>query len=165
MGKTAVFVLTILNRLAEFPEQEGVSCIVLAHIRELAFQIAREFERFSQNLTYKTNVIIGGENMQDQMDKLKADKPQIIVATPGRLLSFIKKGVIDTKNVKIFVIDECDKMLQQLGKDKFKTSRRHAGRRATDFQVHPPQEAGDDVFRDPPQGDQGGLQKVHVQAF
>ncbi len=115
MGKTAVFVLTVLNRLAEFGDSNEVSCLVLAHTRELAFQIAKEFDRFSQNLNYKSQVIIGGENIQDQMDKLKSDKPQIIVATPGRLLSFIKKGVVDTKNVKIFIIDECDKMLKELG--------------------------------------------------
>jgi ATP-dependent RNA helicase UAP56/SUB2 len=115
MGKTAVFVLTTLNRMAEFPEQTEPSCLVLAHTRELAFQIAKEFDRFSQNLNFKTQVIIGGENAQDQADKLKADKPQIIVGTPGRVLSFIKKGILDSKNVKIFIIDECDKMLKELG--------------------------------------------------
>jgi len=122
MGKTAVFVLTVLNRLSEFGETNDVSCVVLAHTRELAFQIAKEFDRFSQNLNYKTQVIIGGESIQDQMDKLKSEKPQIIVATPGRLLSFIKRGVVDTKNVKIFIIDECDKMLKELGKDNLKFS-------------------------------------------
>ncbi len=118
MGKTAVFVLTTLNRLGEMTEQSSdVSCLVLAHTRELAYQIAKEFDRFSQNLNYKTAVIIGGENANDQMDKLKNEKPQIVVGTPGRLLSFIKKGVLDTKNVKIFIIDECDKMLKELGID------------------------------------------------
>jgi ATP-dependent RNA helicase UAP56/SUB2 len=118
MGKTAVFVLTTLNRIGEFSESEGAHCLVLAHTRELAFQIAKEFDRFSQNMNYKTQVIIGGENQDDQMEKLKKDKPQIIVGTPGRVLSFIKKGIIDTKNIKIFIIDECDKMLKELGKEK-----------------------------------------------
>jgi ATP-dependent RNA helicase UAP56/SUB2 len=116
MGKTAVFVLTTLNRLADITEgKDEISCLVLAHTRELAFQIAKEFDRFSVNLGYKTAVIIGGENMSEQSDKLK-EKPQIVVGTPGRLLSFIKKGILDTKNVKIFIIDECDKMLKELGK-------------------------------------------------
>jgi len=114
MGKTAVFVLTVLNRLAEFPDPNEGSCLVLAHTRELAFQIAKEFDRFSQNLNYKTLVLIGGENIQEQKEKLKNDKPQIVVCTPGRVLSFIKKGDLDTKNVKIFIIDECDKMLKEL---------------------------------------------------
>jgi ATP-dependent RNA helicase UAP56/SUB2 len=117
MGKTAVFVLTTLNRLGDLITEgsSDVSCLVLAHTRELAFQIAKEFDRFAQNLNYKTQVIIGGENAQEQQDKLKNDKPQIVVGTPGRVLSFIKKGVLDTKNVKIFTIDECDKMLKELG--------------------------------------------------
>jgi len=121
MGKTAVFVLTVLNRLSETSEgSNDVQCLVLAHTRELAYQIAKEFDRFSQNLGFRTLVVIGGENQSEQMDKLKAEKPQIIVATPGRLLSFIRKGVVDAKNVKIFVIDECDKMLKELGMKSFK---------------------------------------------
>jgi superfamily II DNA/RNA helicase len=116
MGKTAVFVLTTLNRLAEMGGEvaEG-SCIVLAHTRELAFQIAKEFERFSQNLNFKTFVITGGDNQKEQVDKLQAEKPQIIVGTPGRMLALIKKGLLDTKNVKVFILDECDKMLKELG--------------------------------------------------
>jgi ATP-dependent RNA helicase UAP56/SUB2 len=117
MGKTAVFVLSVLNRLAEMGETSEVSCLVLAHTRELAFQIAKEFDRFSQNLTMKTQVIIGGENTQEQIEKLKADKPQIVVGTPGRVLALTRKGVLETKNVKIFIIDECDKMLKELGND------------------------------------------------
>lgn len=115
MGKTAVFVLTVLNRLAEMGETSEVSSLVLAHTRELAYQIAKEFDRFSTSLNYKTQVIIGGENITDQVDKLKADKPQIIVGTPGRILALIRKNVLETKNVKIFIIDECDKMLKELG--------------------------------------------------
>jgi ATP-dependent RNA helicase UAP56/SUB2 len=114
MGKTAVFVLTVLNRLGEIAEPNEVNCLVLAHTRELAFQIAKEFDRFATNLSYKTQVIIGGENTNDQIEKLKNDKPQIVVGTPGRLLALIKKGNLDVKNVKIFTIDECDKMLKEL---------------------------------------------------
>ena len=117
MGKTAVFVLTVLNRLIDFAEINEVSCLVLAHTRELAFQIAKEFDRFSVNLNFKTMAIIGGENMNDQIEKLKTDKPQIIVGTPGRVLALIKKNVLETKNVKIFIIDECDKMLKELGNE------------------------------------------------
>ncbi len=116
MGKTAVFVLTTLNRLIDAGDTNEVSCLVLAHTRELAFQIAKEFDRFSVNLNnFKTMAIIGGENINDQIDKLKADKPQIVVGTPGRLLALIRKNVLETKNVKIFIIDECDKMLKELG--------------------------------------------------
>jgi ATP-dependent RNA helicase UAP56/SUB2 len=113
MGKTAVFVLTVLNSLEENP---GVgSCLVLAHTRELAYQIAKEFERFSCNLNYKTMVIYGGEPVDDQVDKLKADKPPIIVGTPGRILALTRKGILNWNNNKIFILDECDKMLKELG--------------------------------------------------
>ncbi len=119
MGKTAVFVLTTLNRLLDSGDTAEVSCLVLAHTRELAFQIAKEFDRFSVNLNFKTMAIIGGENINDQIDKLKNDKPQIVVGTPGRILALIKKNVLETKNVKIFIIDECDKMLKELGNEIF----------------------------------------------
>lgn len=115
MGKTAVFVLTTLNRLETLEEKDKISCLVLANTRELAFQISKEFERFSQNLNYKTQTIIGGENINEQIEKLKNDKPNIVVGTPGRVLGLIKRNNLDTSNVKIFIIDECDKMLQQLG--------------------------------------------------
>ena len=116
MGKTAVFVLTTLNRMEQIEEKEKISCLVLANTRELAYQISKEFERFSQNLPYKTQTIIGGENIQEQVEKLKNDKPNIVVGTPGRVLGLIKKKELDTSFVKVFIIDECDKMLQQLGK-------------------------------------------------
>ena len=116
MGKTAVFVLTTLNRMEQIEEKDKISCLVLANTRELAYQISKEFERFSQNLPYKTQTIIGGENINEQIEKLKNDKPNIIVGTPGRVLGLIKKKELDTSCVKVFIIDECDKMLQQLGK-------------------------------------------------
>jgi ATP-dependent RNA helicase UAP56/SUB2 len=115
MGKTAVFVLTTLNRMEQIEEKDKISCLVLANTRELAYQISKEFERFSQNLNYKTLTIIGGENISEQIEKIKNDKPNIIVATPGRVLSLIKKNLLETSSIKVFIIDECDKMLQQLG--------------------------------------------------
>merc|ERR1712032_134193 len=114
MGKTAVFVLTTLNTMDQKQETDKISCLVLANTRELAFQISKEFERFSQNLDFKTQTIIGGENIGEQIEKLKNDKPNIILGTPGRVLGLIKRKELDTSCVKTFIIDECDKMLQQL---------------------------------------------------
>jgi len=112
MGKTAVFVLTVLNRLEESAPE--VSCIVLAHTRELAYQIEKEFARFSVNFKFKTMVIYGGEPVDGQIKKLNEEKPQIVVGTPGRVLSLAKKGLLNMKNVKFFILDECDKMLKEL---------------------------------------------------
>lgn len=147
MGKTAVFVLTALNRLIDSGETAEVSCLVLTHTRELAFQIAKEFDRFSVNLNFKTMAIIGGENLNDQIDRLKADKPQIVVGTPGRVLALIRKNVLETKNVKIFIVDECDKMLKELGNENFLF--RYESRCSTDFQNNSSQETSHDVLSHP----------------
>lgn len=114
MGKTAVFVLTVLNRLEE-NAPEG-SCLVLAHTRELAYQINKEFERFACNFKNVTQMVIyGGEPIDEQIAKYKEKKPAIIVGTPGRIFALTRKNILDFKNNKIFILDECDKMLKELG--------------------------------------------------
>jgi ATP-dependent RNA helicase UAP56/SUB2 len=128
MGKTAVFVLTVLNRLEEKKPEEKkedannssgsheVSCLVLAHTRELAYQIEKEFSRFSQNFAnIKTMVIYGGEPLENQIQKLKENKPQVVVGTPGRVLAMAKKKLLNLEKIKFFILDECDKMLKELG--------------------------------------------------
>lgn len=114
MGKTAVFVLTILNRLKSTDNE--CSAIVISHTRELAIQINSEFQRFSTNLDVNSMAIYGGERMDDQIKALKEKKPKIIVATPGRLLALVKRKEIPVNNCSIFVLDECDKALQHTGK-------------------------------------------------
>lgn len=113
MGKTAVFVLTVLNSLTN--ESPAFSVLVLAHARELAYQIAKEFDRFSTYLNYKTVLIYGGEDKEEQITRLKNDQPKIVVGTPGRMLEFVKRKIIDLSNIKVFILDECDKMLQEVG--------------------------------------------------
>jgi len=112
MGKTAVFVLTVLNLLKD--DAPPVSCLVLAHTRELAYQIDKEFSRFCGNLKFKTMVIYGGENVDTQLKNLEENKPQIIVGTPGRVKSLAMKGKLNLSNCKFFILDECDKMLCEL---------------------------------------------------
>ena len=60
-------------------------------------------------------VIYGGEPVDDQVKNLNTLKPQVVVGTPGRVLSLAKKGLLNLKNVKFFILDECDKMLKELG--------------------------------------------------
>lgn len=115
MGKTAVFVLTILNRLQASDKE--CAALIISHTRELAIQINNEFTRFSTNLDgISSMAIYGGDSIDDQIRNLKEKKPKIIVGTPGRILSLIRKGHLATQNTNIFVLDECDKILQQLGK-------------------------------------------------
>jgi superfamily II DNA/RNA helicase len=116
MGKTAVFVLTILHQLPENPKP--VSALILCHNRELAYQIHKEFNRFqSQLLNIRTEVIYGGVSIQQHITMLKGVKPpHIIVGTPGRVLALTNKSDLDLSNLQIFVLDECDKMLEEVGK-------------------------------------------------
>ena len=111
-----MFVLTILNRIKK--EDKECSVLVLTHARELAIQIAGEFHRFSGNLEgINTVAIYGGEKIDDQINRLNEKKPKVVVGTPGRVLALIKKGILKSGNVSIFVLDECDKMLKELGKE------------------------------------------------
>nr|KAJ3408484.1 Suppressor of the cold-sensitive snRNP biogenesis mutant brr1-1 [Polyrhizophydium stewartii] len=118
MGKTAIFVLATLQQLdtsAAAGASTDPSVVVLCHTRELAYQIRNEYARFSKFLPdVKTLVLYGGTSIRQNVDDLKAQKPQIIVATPGRLLALIRDKSINMSNIKHFVIDECDKMLETL---------------------------------------------------
>ncbi|KIL70560.1 hypothetical protein M378DRAFT_194873 [Amanita muscaria Koide BX008] len=114
-GKTAVFVLATLQQLE--PVNGEVSVIVLCHTRELAFQIKNEYTRFAKYMPdVRVSTFYGGTPVTKDADILR-DKnrcPHIVVATPGRLNALARDKVLDAKNVKHFVLDECDKMLEQL---------------------------------------------------
>jgi ATP-dependent RNA helicase UAP56/SUB2 len=113
MGKTAVFVLAVLQQLDPVPNQ--VSCLVLCHIRELAFQICHEFDRFKKYLpAVKTGVFYGGIPVRTNIDLLKNDCPHIVIGTPGRILQLVDEKALNLKNIKYFIMDECDKMLESL---------------------------------------------------
>ncbi|XP_071802016.1 spliceosome RNA helicase DDX39B [Asterias amurensis] len=115
MGKTAVFVLSTLQQLEPVEGQIGV--LVMCHTRELAYQIKKEYDRFSKYMPAmkeKVAVFFGGLNIQKDIQKLKTDPPHIVVGTPGRLLALCRNKSLNLKNVKHFILDECDKMLEQL---------------------------------------------------
>jgi len=64
----------------------------------------------------KTTMLFGGVPIKDNINEIKNEKPQIVVGTPGRVLGLIRDKALNLRNVKHFVLDECDKMLEQLGK-------------------------------------------------
>ena len=116
MGKTAVFVLATLQQLE--PVDGQVSVLVMCHTRELAFQICKEYERFCKYMpTVKVQVFFGGVGIKKDEETLKKNCPHIVVGTPGRILALARQHSLNLKNVKHFVLDECDKMLEQLGKN------------------------------------------------
>ena len=115
-GKTAVFVLATLQQLE--PVNGEVSVLVLCHTRELAFQIKNEYTRFAKYMPdVRVSTFYGGTLVAKDAEILrdKTKCPHIVVATPGRLNALARDKVLDAKNVKHFVLDECDKMLEQLG--------------------------------------------------
>ena len=113
MGKTAVFVLVSLQQLE--PEDGVVSCLVLSHTRELAYQIWKEYVRFSKFLPdVRSGVIFGGIPIRQDRALLKGPEcPHIVVGTPGRIKGLVSEGTLKLNKLKIFVIDECDKILEQ----------------------------------------------------
>ncbi|EGO02766.1 hypothetical protein SERLA73DRAFT_150394 [Serpula lacrymans var. lacrymans S7.3] len=114
-GKTAVFVLATLQQLE--PVNGEVSVLVLCHTRELAFQIKNEYTRFAKYMPdVRVSTFYGGTPVAKDSEILrdKTKCPHIVVATPGRLNALARDKVLDAKNVKHFVLDECDKMLEQL---------------------------------------------------
>jgi len=115
MGKTAIFVLAILNKLDE--KSEPLSCLILGHTRELAYQIKREFDRFSKYIKVKSEVVYGGENIQKNIKYINENKPQILVGTPGRVLALLRGKYISLDKLKYFILDECDKLLDQVGQN------------------------------------------------
>jgi ATP-dependent RNA helicase UAP56/SUB2 len=113
MGKTAVFVLATLQQIE--PVDGQVSVLVMCHTRELAFQISKEYERFSKFTTgVKVGVFFGGLPIAKDEAVLKSNCPHIVVGTPGRILALVKSKKLVLKNLKHFILDECDKMLEQL---------------------------------------------------
>jgi len=122
MGKTAVFVLAVLQQLD--PVDNQVDTLVLCHTRELAYQICQEFLRFSKYLEgVRVKVFFGGipETIHKKLLEDPAQHPHIVIGTPGRILQLTKghnattkKALLDLSNLKRFILDECDEMLQSL---------------------------------------------------
>jgi len=113
MGKTAVFVLASLQQLE--PVDGEASVLILCHTRELAFQIKNEYARFTKYLTHvSTGVYYGGVSIRQNIEELKTKVPHIVVGTPGRILALLRENALSLKKTKHFVMDECDKLLDQL---------------------------------------------------
>ena len=109
-GKTAAFVLPMLDRLQRTnPRNTGTRALVLVPTRELAKQVANEIKALSAFTFLKNAVITGGEDWNKQKITLR-DNPEILVATPGRLLEHMEKGATDFDDLEVLVIDEADRM-------------------------------------------------------
>jgi ATP-dependent RNA helicase RhlE len=104
-GKTAAFALPTLQLL-----HDGAQALILTPTRELAMQIEESFQRYGKHLPLRAAVIVGGVSQVPQVKAIK-NKPDIIVATPGRLLDLMRQGQIRLDKVEILILDEADRML------------------------------------------------------
>ena len=125
-GKTAAFVLPILqllnaSRPAPRPQSPGqrlprgatglpIRCLVLTPTRELALQIEESVRTYGAERPIRSTTVYGGVGFQPQVNALRGG-PEIVVATPGRLLDHAGQGTIDLGSVQILVLDEADRML------------------------------------------------------
>lgn len=113
-GKTAAFAIPILQILHKNAAPEKgkltIKALILTPTRELAIQINDSFHAYGKFTTLRSAVIFGGVSQKAQTDTLRAGI-DILIATPGRLLDLMNQGFIDLKHLKIFVLDEADRML------------------------------------------------------
>ncbi|XP_068175157.1 probable ATP-dependent RNA helicase DDX49 [Antennarius striatus] len=110
-GKTAAFVLPVLQKLSEDPY--GIFCLVLTPTRELAYQIAEQFRVLGKPLGLRDCIIVGGMDMVSQALEL-SNKPHVVVATPGRLADHIRSSnTFSMSKIQFLILDEADRLLEQ----------------------------------------------------
>ena len=110
-GKTAAFVLPMLNRLIRDAQpRTDVRALILLPTRELAQQTLKEVERFARFTFLKAGLITGGEDFKVQAAMLRKI-PDVLIGTPGRLIEHLEAGNLVLGDVEIVVLDEADRML------------------------------------------------------
>ena len=113
-GKTAAYLLPVLNQLSKgtYPS-DSINCIIMSPTRELAQQIDQQMEGFSYFMPASSVAVYGGnDGVRFEQEKrgltLGAD---VVIATPGRLISHLSLGYVDLSKVSVFILDEADRML------------------------------------------------------
>ncbi|MFO0953640.1 MAG: DEAD/DEAH box helicase [Isosphaeraceae bacterium] len=109
-GKTASFLVPILERIDERDRDRRPQALVLAPTRELVHQIGMEFDRLSFGRRARAVGVVGGESIYRQQ-KLISSGCQLVIATPGRLIDLMDRGSVSLERVKLVVLDEADQML------------------------------------------------------
>jgi len=108
-GKTAAFGLPLLHRIDV--ESKDVQALVLSPTRELCMQIQEEFKKYGRYMRgLKTTAVYGGVPISGQIRELKG-RPQVVVATPGRLIDLLERKALSLETVQYVVLDEADEML------------------------------------------------------
>jgi ATP-dependent RNA helicase RhlE len=109
-GKTAAFLLPIIQRLSE-TTRPGLRVLVLAPTRELALQIHENYASLNRAKNNRSVIAIGGANIQTQLADLRRRGAATLIATPGRLLDLIERRAVQLSTIEVLVLDEADRML------------------------------------------------------
>jgi len=109
-GKTAAFGIPIVDMVN--PKQKKIQALVLVPTRELAIQVAKEIKDLGKFKKVFVLAVYGGKSIKHQIDFLKKGSDVVVVGTPGRVKDLIERGHLKLDNVKIFVLDEADRMLE-----------------------------------------------------
>lgn len=108
-GKTAAYSLPMIQKLDG--RKQYVQALIVVPTRELALQVTDEFNKLAKFSNLKAYPIYGGQSITPQIERLRKRTPQVIVATPGRLIDHIERETIELQDVQFVVLDEADRML------------------------------------------------------
>ncbi len=108
-GKTLAFALPMLQKIDY--RMPGIQGLVIVPTRELALQVAREFEKLAKHLRVRVAAIYGGASMRLQIERLRNRSCSIIIATPGRLIDHLDRRTVSLDKTSFVVLDEADRML------------------------------------------------------
>ncbi len=114
-GKTAAFAIPLISMLQEnkrFEPEQNVKAVVMVPTRELALQIEEVFNELGKYTDVETISLIGGVDIEPQVEKLKAGV-DVLIATPGRIQDLVHKGHLNLKKIDFLVLDEADHMLNK----------------------------------------------------
>ncbi len=106
-GKTGAFAIPILSRM---PANKRIHVLALVPTRELAMQVAEDFDDLAKYTGHKTVAIYGGQSINVQVTKIRKGV-EIVVGTPGRLMDLMRRGELSFDGVSVVVLDEADRML------------------------------------------------------
>ncbi|HUO05541.1 MAG TPA: DEAD/DEAH box helicase [Candidatus Binataceae bacterium] len=108
-GKTAAFLIPTVDRLHR-KHMRHLAALVIAPTRELAAQVAREFDLLARHTHLRCATVVGGESEHRQIEAIRKGA-QVLVACPGRLIDYLERGIVKLDHVEVVVIDEADRLL------------------------------------------------------
>ncbi|CCH59002.1 hypothetical protein TBLA_0B01590 [Henningerozyma blattae CBS 6284] len=110
-GKTAAFLLPMIEKLKTHSSKIGVRGVILSPSREIAIQTHRVFKEFSKNTELRSVLLTGGDSLEDQFGMMMSN-PDVVIATPGRFLHLKVEMKLDLKSVEYIVFDEADRLFE-----------------------------------------------------